>query len=205
MPLGDIAQLVERLLCKQEVRGSIPRVSTQVRGPFRSSERASFMPVLQKSTARGHRTPSPNSLSRRLSDSLVDVEDTWVAWKKRWKFRAAVASSHRVQQLLSGPVAGFNQSDPGLSEARRTDRMAQPAHRSLAGLPRRITRCADWTCRCADFVAGRNQSGVSGVQPVPWRCYVISSPQHTHLNSRLCDGLCVSRVRFSGNRPSAFQ
>ena len=26
---GALAQLVERLLCKQEVRGSIPRVSTQ--------------------------------------------------------------------------------------------------------------------------------------------------------------------------------
>ena len=28
VPLGDVAQLVERLLCKQEVDGSIPFVST---------------------------------------------------------------------------------------------------------------------------------------------------------------------------------
>ena len=34
-------------ICKQEVRGSIPRVSTQIRGPFRSSARASFVPPLR--------------------------------------------------------------------------------------------------------------------------------------------------------------
>ena len=36
MPCGDVAQLVERLLCKQEVVGSIPIVSTSIRGPFRT-------------------------------------------------------------------------------------------------------------------------------------------------------------------------
>ncbi len=43
-PYGDVAQLVERLLCKQEVVGSIPIVSTQemIRDQNRSSSNAIY-------------------------------------------------------------------------------------------------------------------------------------------------------------------
>ena len=78
IPLGDIAQLVERLLCKQEVRGSIPRVSTQVRGPFRSSEGASFMPAPQQSVATGFTSPLSELVAEELECLLVDPDDTWL-------------------------------------------------------------------------------------------------------------------------------
>ena len=41
-------------ICKQEVRGSIPRVSTQVRGPLRSSEGASFMQTSRATRSDAH-------------------------------------------------------------------------------------------------------------------------------------------------------
>jgi hypothetical protein len=53
-------------VCKQEVRGSIPRVSTHVRGPFRSTGRASFTPVLQQTTATGFTGP----LSELVAEAL---------------------------------------------------------------------------------------------------------------------------------------
>ena len=34
--VGDVAQLGERLLCKQEVSGSIPLISTRVAASFKS-------------------------------------------------------------------------------------------------------------------------------------------------------------------------
>jgi hypothetical protein len=50
-PPGGVAQLAAHLLCKQGVTGSSPVASTQVRGPLDPVQRASFMPVQQRSTA----------------------------------------------------------------------------------------------------------------------------------------------------------
>ena len=67
--------MVERLLCKQEVRGSIPRVSTTGQRPFPLSGRGLCHARTPAKYGNGvHRTPSPNWLPS-LSASLIDAED----------------------------------------------------------------------------------------------------------------------------------
>lgn len=63
--------------CKQEVWGSTPRVSTQVRGPFGMTGGVSLVAVQPKYGTEVQRTPCLDWLPRRLSTSWVDA-DTWL-------------------------------------------------------------------------------------------------------------------------------
>jgi hypothetical protein len=79
-------------LCKQEVRGSIPRVSTQVRGPFRSREGPLSCPGSNKMQQRCSELSLFRALSSRprrtvRSPALPDGSRSWVLPKwgdARW-------------------------------------------------------------------------------------------------------------------------
>ena len=64
LPYGGIAQLGERLLCKQEVNGSIPFISTTDRRPFRRAqdglETAGRVPAQQKEVRKVNRVKGKN-------------------------------------------------------------------------------------------------------------------------------------------------
>ena len=107
-PSGDIAQLGERVLCKHEVVGSIPSVSTILLGTWRSDFAATSGPgwcraAIWNLVCRG--------AVRRGSAACKDIDDIVKRECGRWRRESAPAGGHVRQAygdwIGNDPVAGL--------------------------------------------------------------------------------------------------
>jgi hypothetical protein len=109
-PEGAIAQLGERLLCKQEVVGSIPSGSTNLRGDYRSNWpelRTAKLPLKPGADAPDHARPKQNQFAPRGAICKVrvichreeEIDPSFVHGLRRER---SAYSRHRIRACLCG-------------------------------------------------------------------------------------------------------